>query len=100
MKRALIVLTLELALLGVAVAAYLADESPAVRWPPAVATAARPSTPAASRVVPVSISLMVPMGTVETAALTRGGHARRIGAGTGVKAASGTVRMRTTGNGR
>jgi hypothetical protein len=75
MKWALIVLTLELALLGVAVAADLAGEGRAVRWPPAVAASTPPVREAASPTVPVSISLAGPIGTVETAALARGGRA-------------------------
>jgi hypothetical protein len=93
MKRALIVLALELAVLCVAVAAYLANESPAVHWQGAVAPAATPSTRPASRVVPVSITLASPIGRVETAALTRGGHARGIGrVAVRVHAASQTAR--------
>ena len=75
MKRALIVLGLELAVLAVAVAAFSANERPAVQWPTAVARTA-PVTPAVRSTVPVSISLSRPIGNVETAALTRGGMAR------------------------
>jgi hypothetical protein len=60
------------------VAAFLANERPAVEWPSAAASAPSVRAPARA-IVPVSISLSQPTGKVETAALTRGGHARGIG---------------------
>jgi hypothetical protein len=76
MRKALVVLGLEVAVLAVVVLAYLVSEGPGVQAPASIPTAtALPAARPAASVVPVSISLTNPIGSVETATLTRGGHA-------------------------
>jgi hypothetical protein len=75
MKKALILLMLEVVVLGIAVVAYVAGEGPGVQQPPVVGTE-RPAPAPVRTEVPVSIVLGRPVGRVETAALTRGGRAQ------------------------
>ena len=81
MKKALIVLALEVAVLAVAVVAYLAADGPGVQMPASADSAASSSKPAKSArgSVPVSIQLHG-VCRVETAGLARGGKAVAVGA--------------------
>jgi hypothetical protein len=94
MKKALILLLLEVVVLGIAVVAYVAGEGPGVRQPPVVATE-RPAPALARTEVPVSIVLSRPVGRVETAALARGGQAQKPGSRARV-AGQVAVKKRTT----
>jgi hypothetical protein len=94
MKKAVIVLAVELVVLGVVVLAYLASDDSGVRWPASMSSHAGSASARheATDSVPVSIEIHS-VGLVEVAPLARGGEAQPVNAHSATHASRSTVSL-------